>query len=181
MRVIGVATVSVDGRITPPQAEGTPFSSRETGQHFFSLVGQSDAVVSGRRTFDAVKEMMIPMMSSSSQKGVNVIMTRSPSAYEKESFPDGLEFSSLAPGELVASLEQRRLESLLVAGGSQIYAAFAAEQLVDEWFIAVEPVILGAGLPLFGFAADQQLELLEHRLLNAGTVLLHYKVKQALM
>jgi dihydrofolate reductase len=179
MRVIGVATVSVDGRIAPPDAEGTPFSSRETGQHFFSLIGQSDAVVSGRRTFDEVKEMMIPMMSSSSRKAVNVIMTRSPAAYNKESYPDGLEFSSRAPGELVASLEKRGLESLLVAGGSEIYAAFAAEQLIEEWFIAVEPLILGGGKPLFAFVAEQQLELIEHRLINAGTLLLHYRVKPA--
>jgi len=177
MKITGIATISVDGRITPPDAEGTPFSSPETGENFFSLINSADAVVSGRRTYEVVKDMMIKMTAHSNGEALNVIMTRSPSRYEDPTLPEGFLFTDQEPSELLKSLEQRGVESVLVAGGAQIYAAFAASQLIDEWIIVIEPLLLGGGTPLLASVAEQQLALEESRHLNDSTMLLRYGVK----
>jgi riboflavin biosynthesis pyrimidine reductase len=36
--VTAIATISVDGKITPPEREGTDFSSAETGANFMFLL-----------------------------------------------------------------------------------------------------------------------------------------------
>jgi dihydrofolate reductase len=177
VKVIAIATISVDGRITPPDAEGTPFSSPETGSNFVSVISTVGAVVSGRRTYDVVKDEMEQFITQSDGSVLNLVMTREPSGHEDQSQPDGLEFTREGPSELIGSLKQRGIQSIAIAGGGEIYAAFAAEQLIDEWIIAVEPLILGGGKPLLGSAAQQQLALEESRHLNDNTVLLRYRVE----
>lgn len=177
MNVTAVATISLDGRITPPGGEGTSFSSAETGAHFFSLLNEADAVISGRRTFDVVKQMMLSMMDASSGPALSIVMTRSPAAHDFRSQPEGLEFTSLGARELLDDLERRGIDSVLVAGGAEVYAAFAASHAVDEWIIVVEPVLLGGGTPLLAFVAHQELSLVECRTLNTNTVLLRYRVE----
>ena len=177
MKVTAIATISVDGRITPPDAEGTDFSSPETGANFFSLIRSADAVISGRGTYDVVKEMMTNMAADMDDVALNMIMTRSPSRYEDPSLPDNFEFTAQDPPELLKTLEERGVQSVVVAGGSQIYAAFAASLLIDEWIIVVEPLLLGGGKPLLATVTEQQLSLEEHKLLNEDTVLLRYRVE----
>lgn len=63
-----------------------------------------------------------------------------------------------------------------MAGGAEVDAASASAGLVDEWVVAVEPVLLGGGTPLFSQVAEQQLELREHGSLDDHTLLLHYDV-----
>lgn len=177
MKVTAITTISADGRITPPDAEGTAFSSPETGANFFSLISSVDAVISGRGTYDVVKEMMTDMAAGMDDTALNIIMTRSPSRYEDPTLPDNFEFTAQEPSELIKSLEERGIQSVVVAGGSQIYAAFAANQLIDEWIIVVEPLLLGGGKPLLASVAEQQLTLEEHKPLNEDTVLLRYRVE----
>lgn len=176
MHVTGIATISLDGRITPPAQQGTPFASPETRANFFAALRANDASVSGRRTFDAVRDMMLHALRTEQDVPMNIVQTRDPAAHAEEAIAGRLEFTDLGPDALVADLEARGHEALLVAGGGEIYAAFAAAGLVDEWMVAVEPVLLGGGTPLFSQVAEQQLALREHRSLNDDTLLLRYDV-----
>ena len=175
MQVVSIATISVDGRITPPGKEGTEFSSPETGQNFIAEIMASGAVVSGRRTYDVVKEMMLGMMRQMDGMGINVIMTRNPDQHREEGLPANLEFTDLGPEELVAELDRRGIQRVLLAGGAEIYAAFAAAGLIDEWILVVEPILLGGGTPVLAFEAEQKLRLAEQRMLNEGSLLLRYE------
>jgi dihydrofolate reductase len=54
-------------------------------------------------------------------------------------------------------------------------AAFRAERLISEYIVAVIPVILGAGIPLFvGAAAQESLSLAESKVFRNGIVQMHY-------
>lgn len=179
MHVTGIATISIDGRITPPGQEGTPFASPETGSHFFAQLREHDVSVSGRRTFDAVREMMVNALRHEADVPKNVVWTREPAAHAGTAIAGRLEFTDLRPEAIVAQLEAEGHRRLLVAGGGQVYAAFAAAGLIDEWFFAVEPVLLGGGTPLLSETATSDLVLRSSRLLNDDTTLLHYKVVRA--
>lgn len=176
MHVTAIATISLDGRITPPGQTGTPFASPETGTNFFATLRANDVTVSGRRTFDAVRDVMLHALRTEQDQPLNIVQTRDPAAYAKEAIAGQLEFTDLGPQALVADLETRGHKTLLVAGGSEIYAAFATAGLIDEWMVAVEPALLGGGTPLFSDVAEQRLALREHRPLNDNTLLLRYDV-----
>ncbi|MEX0330744.1 MAG: dihydrofolate reductase family protein [Puniceicoccaceae bacterium] len=175
MKIVAVTTISIDGRISPPNAEGTPFSSPETRENFFKLLRDYDAVITGRVTFDIVKEMMLRGKAHQEGGPLSMIITRNPEKYSAEYGDHGIEFSALPPQELVNELGTRGLSKILVAGGGEIYSMYARSGLVDEWICVVEPLVLGGGKLFMPHIGEQKLELIEHRLLNQSTILLHYK------
>lgn len=63
----------------------------------------------------------------------------------------------------------------LALGGADLTAAFAAHDLVDEYLVYVNPLLLGSGKRLFPEAADRtRLRLEESREFGNGVVLLRY-------
>lgn len=108
MHVTGVATISLGGRITPPGQEGTPFASPETGAHFFARLRAADVSVSGRRTFDVVRDMMLHALRTEQDVPVGVVQTHDPAAHAQEALVGRLEFTDLGPQALVAELEAPR-------------------------------------------------------------------------
>ncbi len=63
----------------------------------------------------------------------------------------------------------------MVVGGANLAATFARYGLIDEYRIYVQPVVLGAGHPLFPPSeARLPLRLVDTRRFGNGVVLLHY-------
>ena len=62
----------------------------------------------------------------------------------------------------------------LVIGGANLAATFARHGLIDEYRLYVHPVVLGAGLPLFGPDLAGTRHLIEHHVFKSGVVLLRY-------
>jgi dihydrofolate reductase len=68
----------------------------------------------------------------------------------------------------------------LSLGGADLAAAFLRHGLVDEFRLYVNPIILGAGKPLFPAGTGRTvLQLSETRALGNGLVLLHYQRPEA--
>ncbi|MFP4113986.1 MAG: dihydrofolate reductase family protein [Spirochaetota bacterium] len=173
MRVIGLAVISIDGFLTRHDETGVSFASAEDQEHFRSTMCSCGATVMGRRTFEAVRDRIV------SDRGggiLRTVMTRDPAARSDLHREGALEFTSATPREVVSSLERRGYSSLAVLGGSEVYRAFVAGNLVTEWQITVEPRLFGSGTPLIAGTVDQRLELEESRLLNRDTILLRYRV-----
>jgi dihydrofolate reductase len=94
-----------------------------------------------------------------------------------------------SPQEIAAELEVRSIRRAWLVGGGQLAAAFRDDGLITEYIVAIIPVILGAGILLFGApAADlrgfsqtskvstpaEPLQLVEHQLYPNGVVQLRY-------
>ncbi len=81
----------------------------------------------------------------------------------------------------VADLRLRMVEDGVkhawLFGGADVAGQFAQEGLIDECIIAVHPLALGGGIPLFrGLLRDVRLRLLDSRIYGTGLVMLHYQV-----
>lgn len=64
----------------------------------------------------------------------------------------------------------------LSVGGGELVATFLRYGLIDEYRIYVQPVILGAGRPLFPPGTDMtRLRLAETRAFGNGVTMLHYQ------
>ena len=62
-------------------------------------------------------------------------------------------------------------------GGATIAATLMRSGLIDEYWLYVQPVILGSGTPMFPSLDNKiNLRLIETRTFNSGVVLLRYQV-----
>lgn len=71
---------------------------------------------------------------------------------------------------------KRELEgNMLLIGSPTLVQSFIRENLIDEYRINVNPIILGTGLPLFNNIDKRvDLKLLSKRTFDSGVVSLHY-------
>jgi dihydrofolate reductase len=91
--------------------------------------------------------------------------------------------SALVKGNVVdevRKLKQLPGKNVAIFGSSDLAAALTEQQLIDEYRIMVNPVILGAGKSLFdGLGRRQQLKLVESKVFRSGNVLLRYQPERA--
>jgi len=77
--------------------------------------------------------------------------------------------------EEVGKLKQQAGKDMIVMGSSDLAVSLAEMGLVDEFRIMVNPVVLGAGKPVFsGIQGRMNLKLLKARTFGNGNVLLYY-------
>jgi dihydrofolate reductase len=78
--------------------------------------------------------------------------------------------------EKVAELKRSGAGHSFVFGSGNLSTTLVNDGLYDEYRLAVTPMILGSGRPLFGQAlARQRLTLIEARTLSSGCVILRYQ------
>lgn len=172
--IIAIAVTSLDGRITRGDEPGAAFASREDHVQFREAVSSCGAVIMGRTTYEVERERILRNARRSAPGPLRLVMTRDPGRFGADSVPGFLEFTSEPVADLADRLRSGCEGRIGILGGGTIYAGFAAAGLIDEWWITLEPRLFGRGTPLLATAAEQNLVLLEHRLLNRDTIWLRY-------
>ena len=77
--------------------------------------------------------------------------------------------------EEVLELKQQSGKNILV-GSPGLIVALAQLELIDEYQLAIHPVVLGNGLPLFKNIRDRiDLKLLKTKTFRCGVVVLYYE------
>lgn len=172
MTVCMIASITADGFIAQTQDHFTNWTSPEDKKLFVKITKEAGHMVMGSRTFATIGRALPGRKT--------IIYTMHP---EKLHWPeadnDAITTTQENPRALIARLESEGIKSLAVCGGSEIYTLFAEAGVLDEVFLTVEPLVFGTGISLFTRPLDVHLELLDSDLLNASTMLLHYKVVNA--
>lgn len=77
--------------------------------------------------------------------------------------------------EEILELKQQAGKNILV-GSPSLIVALAQLDLIDEYQLGVQPIILGSGLPLFKNLKDRiDLKLLKTKTFSCGAVILYYE------
>jgi len=76
--------------------------------------------------------------------------------------------------ETVARLKRESAKDIFLFGSADLAASLTPHGLIDEFRIAVNPIILGGGTPLFRRGERIKLKLLDSRALSPGIVILRY-------
>src|SRR5215208_551552 len=86
--------------------------------------------------------------------------------------------STVLQGDLaqaVAALKQQDGEDLHVIGSSQLVQTLIAHDLVDQFRVMIDPLVVGGGKRIFGDdGARRPLRLLEHKVTTTGAILATY-------
>lgn len=159
MKVILVAVATLNGKITKgDDPDIYTWTSEEDQTFFFSLLKKNRLLVMGSKTYEAVRDKI-----DLHDGKLRIILTSRPQNYSSESVKGKLEFSAETPRQLVNRLAMR-YEALLLVGGAQVHASFLKDNLVDEMYVTIEPLMFGQGKPLVTPAAFvTYLQLKKHK------------------
>lgn len=167
-----IATLSLDGRITRGNREGSGWTSKEDKQWLQKELARYDALIMGRKTFDTISRPLVPRN--------RIIFTHSQlfcCSQEHQHKQCTVAFSG-DMDMLRKLLAHQRWTHVAVLGGTQIYDWFLARNLISEMYLTLEPAIFGSGKPLSAQLPNppHRFHLLTIKQLNSrGTLLLHYK------
>ncbi|WPC17276.1 dihydrofolate reductase family protein [Pediococcus inopinatus] len=103
---------------------------------------QVDTTVMGRKTYDVTKKTMGNKLLFPDK--TNFVLSRTRQGQETDAV-----YTKHSPVELVRQLQAKPGGNIWIVGGGQIVADLLAEDLIDEWWIQIAPVLLGEGIRLF--------------------------------
>ena len=139
---------------------------------YIEFMASVDAIVIGRKTFDTV----LTFPNWPYEKPVFVLTSKP----DKLHIPAGAkcEIMNATPEQVVAKLGQLGFTHIYVDGGATIQR-FLAAGLIQRLIITRVPVLIGAGIPLFGsLPHDIRLEHVETRSYPSGLVRTEYRISR---
>jgi len=170
---------SVDGFIATPDGgvewlDWPEYSAAPLrGLSFAEFTATVDGLVMGRKTFEKVLSF-----GSWPYEGIPVVVLSSTGVTVPPHLVAAVRLESGPPQEIVERLAQAGMRHLYIDGGVTIQR-FLQAGLIDELILTRIPVLLGAGLPLFGNAGPlQRLKLLEAVASDNGFVQERYRVER---
>jgi len=169
-KVILYIAMSLDGYIATPD-NGLEFLSlveeKDQDYSYKDFVSTVDTVIVGRKSYDKVLSMGLEYPHADKDL---YIITRTP----RETV-GSTKFYSGDLKDLISTLKQKAGKDIYVDGGAEIANEMLMENLIDEFYISIIPVLLGNGISLFNNSRPQlRLKLLSTKSYNKGLVQLHY-------
>lgn len=164
--------VSVDGFLARPNNALDFLETGEQEPHGFEEFYDSiDVVVVGRKTFEVV------LTFGEWVYGKKLVIVLCSRPLDFSSIGDGaVERMSGEPAEIVVQLEARGFKHAYIDGGVTIQR-FLSAGLIDRMTITRVPVLIGAGIPLFGpVPHDVSLRHVATRCYTGGLVQSEYAV-----
>jgi dihydrofolate reductase len=177
MKIILYMAQSLNGFIAK-ENDDVSWIGKADKQKFEQETKRAGNLVMGRNTYEAMQaDGNFPLRGR-----LNVVMTR-----DLPPEPAGKDFlfTSLPPGEVVNYLQGEGFEQAMIVGGGKLAKSFLEEQLIDELYVTVEPVLFGHGVPFIesgDFLEEENLQanlkLLEVIKLSEDEIQLRYLVKK---
>jgi dihydrofolate reductase len=150
----------------------TQFANDEAIHAYEEFMKRIDAIVIGKGTFEKVltfpswpynKEVFV--LSTSIKKVPDIVKEK-------------ITILSMEPVPLLSYLSGKGFSSIYVDGG-KVIQSFLKEDLIDELIISKVPVLIGSGIPLFGYLnVDLQFRHIRTEAYSNGLVRSYYERKR---
>jgi dihydrofolate reductase len=89
--------------------------------------------------------------------------------------------TDIATGDLkdeITKLKNLDGGDIIVYGGASFDSSLIKEKLIDEFYLFVNPIVIGKGKTIFKNLEIQRLMLIESKVFDCGLVLLHYEINK---
>src|ERR1700728_1694113 len=183
MRKLGMFNnVSVDGYFVDAKGDMSWARSKPDAEWEAFIAGNASGegeLLFGRVTYDMMASFWPTNQAMKSMPAVAAGMNSMPKVVFSRTMGKALwNNTKLVKGELVTEVRKMKLASgpdMVILGSGSIVAQLAAEGLIDEFQIAVTPIVLGKGRTLFeGVKENLGLKLTKSRMFGNGHVVLWY-------
>ena len=161
-------------------------ANEETHQHYSELLSNADTLIYGRVTYQLMESYWPNVVANPT--GVNstdefaVLIDNISKIVFSRTLQDVFWKNTMLKKEIIKEeiLElkqshEKESKNILV-GSPSLIVALTQLKLIDEFQLAIHPVILGSGLPLFKNIKDKvDLELLKTKTFRCGVVINYYE------
>jgi len=156
------------------------FWNEEMEKTAIDLISNVDTLLFGRVTY----ELMASYWPSASAPAENPIIVDKMNNLPKIVFSKTLEKIEWKNTKQIKEINKEEIlkikeqpgRNMVIYGSGSLVSVFMNLGLIDEYYIFVNPVVLGRGKPLFkGLNNQENLKLIETKPFSNGVVLLHYQ------
>ena len=175
--------MTLDGFVAGSNGESDwMIRSNEARQRINSLIDTPDTLLMGRKMTDGFMnywENIVNNQPESPEFTFAKKMVDTPKVVFSRTLDESAWTNTvLAKGNLtdeIASLKNQDGKDIVVYGGADFVASLIRENLIDEYYLVVHPVILGKGMTISHKTENRlNLKLVESERFDSGHVLLHY-------
>jgi dihydrofolate reductase len=177
-KLIAALNMTLDGICD--HTAGIP--DEEVHQHYTELLGQGDAILYGRTTYQLMEFWRTFLENPSEEKSMNdfaIAIDKIPKIVFSHTLKNvDWESATIAKRDLkdeVLELKQQSGRDIFVGSRSLIIQLMKLN-LIDEYQLCVHPVIAGGGMPLFEDINSRIiLKLINTKTFSGGAITLYYK------
>jgi dihydrofolate reductase len=164
--VLGIG-ISLDGYLARPDGR-VDFLFMPKDYSMGPFFKRIDAAIMGRKTY----ETALKLGSVSSPGMKSYVFSRSLDGEGR----GGVVFVREPARIFLEALRKKKGKDIWLMGGGELARAFLAEDLVDELYLGVVPVLIGEGIPAFpaGFP-ERAFRLAENKTYSRGLIALRYE------
>lgn len=150
-------------------------------QHFFDSI---DLILLGRITYQMMAdfwpapqaEAEDPIIAERMNNLPKIVFSKTLTNAPWGKFDNVLLLNGIIEEE-IRLLKQQPGKDMVIFGGADLASSFIALDLIDEFQIFINPIVLGEGTPLFkDIKKPLSVKLLESRLFSYGNVLVRYRI-----
>jgi dihydrofolate reductase len=175
MKTIVYIGTSLDGFIAREDGDIdwlVQFANDEAIHAYEELISRIDAIVIGRGSFEKVLsfpawpyEKKVFVLSTSIKQAPDIVKEK-------------VTVLSMSPGDLLSYLSNKGFSNIYVDGG-KVIQDFLKADLIDELIISKAPMLIGSGIPLFGYLnTDLQFNHIRTEVHSNGLVRSYYERKR---
>jgi len=167
-KYIAIAAVTLDGKIAKSKNHMSDWTSKEDKDFLHKMLDKCDVVLVGNNTYKTAVEPL-------SKRNCIVLTGKIKKPLQKSKNLLYINPKATNLGRLIAKKKYRRVAIL---GGTQTYSYCLENNLLDEIYLTIEPLVFGKGINLFESQKfiEYKFKLASIKKLNSnGTLLLHYK------
>lgn len=161
--------MTMDGRLgVDSHHMSTDWTSAEDKAFFRAELGTCDVMLLGRNTYETAKSRL--------SKRNCIVLTTKVAGTLKEA--DNLLWVNPAHESVAKIIEDAGYKKVAVLGGAQTYDYCLRNNLLDDLYLTMEPIVFGLGIP---FVVSKDFDPIKFKLIDSkslneqGTLLLHYR------
>ncbi len=175
--------VSLDGFVAGPAGEMDWIKvDNELCEQVDKITADADTAIFGEHTFTMMENYWPAAASQPNATKHDIDHAQWVNAAEKIVFSNTRTHSDWSntlflkgdPTEEIQKMKMQPGKNLLMIGSPTLAQEFMQLGLIDEYYLNVNPVVLGAGKPLFAPGTSLQLKLVSEKSLASGVLALHY-------
>jgi dihydrofolate reductase len=169
-KIIYAVASSLDGYIARPDGSLDFLHLRPSNYSMGPFFKTIDLGLMGRKTYEAGVRMSGGKFESHGLRCY--IFSRSLPEGER----NGAVFVREEPKRFVEELRKKKGKDVWLMGGGELTREFLKEDLVDELYLGMVPVLVGEGIPLFAAGFPQrEFTLTENKTYSGGVIALRYQ------